>query len=119
MAMSQEYLQYVLEQLAALGDLSARRMFGGAGLYFEEVFFALISRDTLYFKVGDSNRREYLARRMEPFRPYQNKPHTSLSYYQVPAEVLEDAEELVAWARAAISAAKTSMDARARRPRSH
>jgi DNA transformation protein len=100
-----EYLEYVLEQLGGLRGLASRRMFGGAGLYQEEQFFALVFDDTLYFKVNDTNRGDYEARGMNRFRPYKDKPHLSFTYYEVPAEVLEDREELVAWARRSVEAA--------------
>jgi DNA transformation protein len=105
LATSNEYLQYVLEQLTGLGSVTARRMFGGTGLYLHDVFFALISHDTLYLKVDDTTRSDYLGRGMEPFRPYPDRPKTSLSYYQVPVDVLEDAQQLVEWAREAVRAA--------------
>jgi DNA transformation protein len=100
-----EYLEYVLEQLGGLRGLASRRMFGGAGLYQEEQFFALVFDDTLYFKVNDTTRGDYEARGMSRFRPYKDKPHLSFTYYEVPAEVLEDREELVAWARRSVEAA--------------
>lgn len=100
-----EYLEYVLEQLGGLRGLVSRRMFGGTGLYQEEQFFALVFDDTLYFKVNDATRGAYEARNMNRFRPYKDKPHLSLTYYEVPAEVLEDREELVAWARRSVAAA--------------
>ena len=100
-----EYLEYVLEQLAGLQGLRSRRMFSGAGLYQDEVFFGLLFRDTLYFKVNDSNRPDYEARRMAQFKPYEDRPEVSFTYYEVPAEVLEDRDELVAWARRSVEAA--------------
>jgi DNA transformation protein and related proteins len=108
MAARDEYLQYVLEQLAGLSSVSSRRMFGAFGLYCDTQFFALISDDTLYFKVGDATRGDYEARGMARFRPYRDKPEWSMSYYEVPADVLEDSEELVAWARRAVDAALSS-----------
>jgi DNA transformation protein len=105
MAHKSEYLEYVLEQLAGLPDVRSRRMFSGAGLYQDEVFFGLLFNDTLYFKTGDSNRQEYESRGMAQFRPYEDRPQVSFSYYEVPAEVLEDRHELVAWARRSVAAA--------------
>jgi DNA transformation protein len=105
---SNEYLQYVLEQLAGLRGLVSRRMFGGAGLYQDELFFGLIFADTLYFKVNDDNRASYEARGMDRFRPYKNRPQVSLTYYEVPPDVLEDREELVTWARQSVLAAAAS-----------
>jgi DNA transformation protein len=105
MAVSHDYLQYVLEQLSGLGRIASRRMFGAVGLYCDDLFFGLISRDTLYFKVDDSNRADYTARRMGQFRPYADKPEFSMAYFEVPAEVLEDGEECAAWARRSVAVA--------------
>jgi DNA transformation protein and related proteins len=105
MAVSSEYLQYVLEQLAGLGGVTARRMFGGVGLYQDQRFFGIITSDTLYFKVTDANRGDYQARGMQAFRPYPDKPHLSMSYFEVPADTLEDSEECVVWARKSVATA--------------
>ena len=115
MAVSDDYLHYVLDQLAGLGHVVPRRMFGAVGLYHEERFFALISRDTLYFKVNDSNRRHYEERGMERFRPFEDKPMWSMTYYTVPADVLEDAEECVIWAQRSAAIATLAERPEARR----
>jgi DNA transformation protein and related proteins len=99
MVVSADFLQYVLGQLSTLGNITSRRMFGAVGLYGDGVFFGLISEDVLYFKVGGANRNDYAARGMSQFRPYRDRPQLSMSYYEVPADVLEDAEECVVWAR--------------------
>jgi DNA transformation protein len=106
--MSDEFLQYVLEQLAGLGRLRSQRMFGGVGLYCDDFFFGLISAGALYFKVGESNRADYESRGMGRFRPYPNRPERSMGYYEVPAEVLDDAETLLAWARSSVAVAMAS-----------
>ena len=108
MSVSSDFLAYALEQLAQLGEVSARRMFGGAGLYSDELFFALISADTLYLRVDDANRGEFTARGMQPFRPYADRPQLSMSYYEAPAEVLENAAELALWARRSVEVARRS-----------
>jgi DNA transformation protein and related proteins len=105
MSVSTGYLAYVLEQLAGLGDVSARRMFGGVGLYSGEHFFGLIDDDVLFLRADDANRAEFVARGMPPFQPFKDKPEFSMSYYQTPADVLEDAEELARWARASVQVA--------------
>jgi DNA transformation protein len=99
-----DYLRWVLEQLSGAGGVSFRRMFGGFGLYRNEVFFGIISGDTLFFKVSDANRSDYETRGMARFKPFRNKPLASLRYYEVPADVLEDAEECVRWAMRAVVA---------------
>jgi DNA transformation protein and related proteins len=116
MAVTGEYLQFVLEQLEGLGNVTSRRMFGGVGLYQDDRFFSIIMEDTLYFKVNDATRGDYVARGMGQFRPYPNKPHLSMTYYEVPADVLEDADECVAWARRSVASdAKTAKSAVRRR----
>jgi DNA transformation protein len=104
-AVSSDYLDYVREQLAGLGGVSSRRMFGGAGLYCDGFFFALVDNDSLYLRVNDSNRADYTTRGMGQFRPYLDSPQLSTTYYETPADVLEDAAELVAWARRSVAAA--------------
>ena len=105
MAVSSDYLDYVLDQLSGLGGVTSRRMFGGAGLYCDEFFFALIDNDTLYLRVNDSNRADFTTRAMAQFRPYPESPQLSTTYYETPADVLEDAAELVVWARRSVAAA--------------
>ena len=105
MAVSSDYLDYLRDQLSGLGGVTSRRMFGGAGLYCDEFFFALIDNDTLYLRVNDSNRADFTTRGMGQFRPYPESPQLSTTYYETPADVLEDAAELVAWARRSVTAA--------------
>jgi DNA transformation protein len=105
MAVSRDYLAYVLEQLAVLAGLRSRRMFGGVGLYCEEIFFAIISDDTLYLRVDETSRAEFTSRGMQAFRPYADRPQLSMSYFATPAEVLEDATQLLSWSRRAVRAA--------------
>lgn len=105
MAISDEYLTYVIDQLECLGPIRSRRMFGGAGLYFEDLFFALVADDVLYFKVDDSNRPDYEEAEMEAFRPFPNK-NTVMGYYQVPIDVLDNRDRLRDWAQKALHAAE-------------
>jgi DNA transformation protein len=117
MAVGSDYLQYVLEQLSALEHVSSRRMFGGIGLYCDGVFFGLIDNDTLFFKVDDSNRGDYTARNMAPFRPFADKPDLSMSYFEVPADALEDRDELAIWARKSVAVATAAAVRAPRRAR--
>jgi DNA transformation protein len=105
MAVSKQYLDYLLGQLHGLGGVEARRMFGGLGLYSRGTFFGLLYKERLYFKTDDSTRPEYEARGSEGFRPRANLKNMKMTYYTVPAEVLEDEDELVAWAKKAVTAA--------------
>ncbi|MBC8216944.1 MAG: TfoX/Sxy family protein [Planctomycetes bacterium] len=109
MSVSDEYLTYVIDQLECLGPVQSRRMFGGAGLYFEGLFFAIIADDILYFKVDDSNRPDYEEASMEPFRPFPDKS-TVMGYYQVPIDVLENRDRLRDWAEKALRVAARKAD---------
>jgi DNA transformation protein len=105
MPVSKSYREYVLEQLAGAGPVSARNMFGGVGIYTAGLFFAIIADDTLYFKVDDYNRSDYEAVGMGPFKPFGEKSY-AMQYYEVPIDVLEDRERLAKWVKKALSAAK-------------
>jgi DNA transformation protein len=106
MTVTPDFLQYVVEQLSGLGGVDSRRMFGGAGLYHDGLFFGLIADDVLYLKVNDVNRADYEREGMQAFRPYRDRDQVSISYFEVPVGVLEDQELLVMWARKSIAAAK-------------
>jgi DNA transformation protein len=112
MSVSDGYRDFVLGQLAPAGRMSARRMFGGVGRYLEGLFFALIDDDTLYFKTDDSNRPRFQAAGSRPFCPYPDRPEYQMGYWQVPAEVLEEADELKTWAREALAVALRSRSSR-------
>jgi DNA transformation protein len=104
MAVSDGDLAFVLDQLAGIGDVRAKRMFGGIGLYAGERFFGLMDDAILYFKTDDRTRARYTRRRMTPFMPPGDQP--SKTYYRVPTSILEDADELMVWAREAIGVAE-------------
>jgi DNA transformation protein len=105
MPVSDGYLAFVLDQLRpTLPGVRARRMFGGVGLYADELFFALIDDDTLYFKVDDVTREEFTARGMPQFHPMPDM--ASMNYYQLPEEVLEEPEPLRAWTERAVDVAR-------------
>jgi DNA transformation protein len=98
MAVSDDFMNFVLDQLSSWGDVCARRMFGGAGLYCEGKMFGLIADDVVYLKVDDSNRKDFIKAGSSPFNPYPDKS-TVMSYYEIPPEVLENSEELSHWAQ--------------------
>jgi DNA transformation protein len=103
MAVSESYRDFVQEQLGRVTPVTARSMFGGVGLYAEGLFFALIAEDRLYFKVDDTNRPEFERLGMEPFRPFGED--TAMSYFEVPADVMEDPTQLTPWMRKALDVA--------------
>lgn len=111
-----EYLDHLRELLSPLGSIRARRMFGGWGLYCNELFFALVAEDRLYLKVDAISEPAFRAAGCEPFLyTGQNKPIT-MSYWTLPDEAFDSPADMQPWARrgydaacraAAVKAAKT------------
>jgi DNA transformation protein len=93
------FRDFVLEQLAALSGLRCKRMFGGYGLYCGEQFFGIVYDGRLYFKTHPATLPDYLSRHCAVFAPSEKQ--VLKNYREVPAEILEDAEQLVAWAKRA------------------
>ena len=92
--------------LRGLGDITSRPLFGGHGIYWNDVIFGILFRGRLYFKVDEESKHEYLARGIGPFRP--NERQTLKSYYEVPPRILDDPEALLSWAREAIRVGQAS-----------
>lgn len=105
-----EFCAYVLELLEAtdfgFGTIRQRSMFGGYGIFFDDLMFALIARDTLYFKADDENRPAFEAEQMGPFTYTAKGRAGSLSYYEAPSDALESPAELAPWAARGIAAAQ-------------
>ena len=95
----------MLDQLSALPDVRARAMFGAHGLYQGEHFFGILDEGRLFFKTDAASQPVYVARGMEPFTYKSKGRGLTMSYHEVPPDVLENAPELVAWARRAIAVA--------------
>jgi len=93
------FLDFVLEQLASLDGLRCKRMFGGYGLYSGEQFFGIVSDGRLYFKTNHDTLAEYLAYQATVFAPSEKQ--VLKNYREVPADILEDGELLLLWARKA------------------
>lgn len=98
MAEKESYIEWVLELLEAVGGVTERAMFGGYGIFADGDMFALVSKEPgLYFKVDDSNREHYESAGSSQYRP--------MPYFSVPAEILEDQQAFLEWARESIAIA--------------
>jgi DNA transformation protein and related proteins len=106
MAVTPAYREFVLEQLGRVAPVTSRAMFGGVGVYSNGFFFALMDDDTLYLKVDDTNRPDFEAAGMGPFRPFEGGG--AMQYYELRADLLEDAEQLRPWIDKAIDVARRS-----------
>ena len=96
----ESFKDFILDQLNEIDSIEARRMFGGHGLYQDETFFGIVHKGKLFFKIDESTVGEYRKRKMKPFRP--SAKQTLKSYYQVPVEIIEDADALRQWAEQAV-----------------
>ena len=111
MALSADFLEFLKDQLRGLGHITTRRMFSGAGVYCDGVIFALILRDTLYFKVDDGNRGAYQAEGLEPFSyEAQGQTRTIGAYWEVPERLFDEPDEMLEWARGAVAAGRRAAE---------
>ena len=106
-----EFLEFVTEQMAGLGAITSRRMFGGHGIYCEGLFIAIISGDKLYFKADALTQPDFEARGLRRFGYSARGKAVQLMYYEAPAEVFDEAQAMRDWGRLALDAA-----VRARQP---
>lgn len=97
------FVAFLIDQLAHLPEIRARRMFGGHGLYMGEVFFGIVHRGRLYFRTTPETRREYRRRGSRPFRV--SAKQTLRRYLEVPADVIEDRDLLGRWVRESVRGA--------------
>jgi DNA transformation protein and related proteins len=107
MAVTPEYREFVLEQLGRVAPVTSRAMFGGVGIYSDGLFFGLMDNDALYLKVDDGNRGRFEAAGMGPFSPFGDDQHV-MQYYELPADLLEDADALRPWVDGALDAARAA-----------
>jgi DNA transformation protein len=103
-AYTQEYREKIEARLAQVLPIQTKAMFGGVGIYGEGLFFALIAEDALYFKVNDTNKPDFEAAGMTPFHP-DGSPRP-MNYWELPADVLSNDEELKVWVDKALRIAE-------------
>jgi len=80
-------------------------MFGGAALYRDELAFGMIANDVVYLKVDDTNIDKYIKNGSSQLKPFKSNA-TVLSFYNVPPDVFEDADEFVEWAKESLAIQK-------------
>jgi len=118
MSLSEEFTVYLRDQFSALGAIEIKRMFGGAGIYFEGRIFALGDNDCLYLKAAPDQRQKFQTAGCKPFEPWPG--HVMAGYWTVPVDVQEDRQKLADWAREALQAStspKRKRGAGAKRPK--
>ena len=108
-----EFAAYCLELLSGLGVVRARKMFGGRGIYVDDLFIALIANEQLYLKVDDTTRPHFEAAGCAPFVFETKDKPIQMNYYSPPDEAMESSNFMLPWARWAMEAA---LRARSKKP---
>jgi len=112
-AATNEFVTHCLELLGPLGAARSRRMFGGHGLYVDDLFVALIAFDRLYLKVDAQTRPRFEAAGCEPFVYDAKGQSVTLGYFTAPDEAIESPALMQPWARLALEAALRARAAKA------
>ena len=106
MVASDSFAEFLREQLAPLGGVAMRRMFGKTGVFCDGVMLGMVTENTLYFRVDDQNRTTFKEAESFPPLNYQKKGSAiDLSFWRVPERLFDEPDELLDWARAALVAA--------------
>lgn len=100
-----EFVSYVVELMQSIGPVGAKSMFGGHGIFLEELMFGLVSDSILYLKVDKETENEFNAKGLEAFTYNKKGKEFKMSYHQAPDEVFDDGEKMNCWANKAYCAA--------------
>jgi DNA transformation protein len=112
MSRNDAVIDYIRELLAPLGAISARRMFGGYGVYHDSVMIALVADGVLYLKTDDETRPQFAAAGCTPC-VFESKGKTiEMSYWSAPEDAMESAAAMTPWARLAYAAAVRKANAK-------
>jgi len=121
MTASDSFAVFIREQLAPLGHVSLRRMFGKTGVFCNGVMLGMIRDNTLYLRVDAGNRLLFAEAAVAPPLDYEKRGETiALAFWRAPDRLFDDTDALLDWGRAALAAARRVAAARGRaspRPR--
>jgi len=107
MVASNDFAEFLREQLTPLGRITMRRMFGKTGVFCNDLMLGMVKDNTLYFRVDDDNRAVFQEAASFPPLNYEKQGDTiDLAFWRAPERLLDEREELVTWARAALAAAR-------------
>jgi DNA transformation protein len=107
MVASDGFAEFLREQLAPVGRVTTRRMFGKTGVFCDGLMLGMVRDNTLYFRVDDENRAAFKEAESFPPLSYEKKGGTiDLSFWRAPERLFDDPDELITWARAALAAAR-------------
>ncbi len=107
MAASSSHLDYLKDLFAPFGDITIRKMFGGAGIYCDGAIFAITGDEGVWLKVDDVTRAQFEEAGLEPFKvEFDNGKSGTMSYYNAPEDIYDDNDELTRWTELALGAAR-------------
>jgi len=107
MVASASFTEFLCEQLAPLGSIKLRRMFGKTGVFCDGLMLGMVQADALYFRVDDDTRDAFKEAEASPPLNYAKKGATiDLAFWRAPERLFDEPDELVNWARIALSAAR-------------
>jgi DNA transformation protein len=107
MVASDGFAEFLREQLAPLGHVTMRRMFGKTGVFCDGLMFGMVTDNMLYLRVDDHNRATFKEAESFPPLSYEKKGCTiDLSFWRAPERLFDEPDELVTWARIALAAAR-------------
>lgn len=100
-----EFVQFLLETLGAFGEVRARRMFGGVGLFHQDLMIGLVANDVLYLKADSESAAYFTEKGLTAFEYVKNGRSMKMSYFLAPEEIFDDPDEAKRWAALAFDAA--------------
>jgi DNA transformation protein len=118
MVASDDFAVFLREQLAPLGRVTMRRMFGKTGVFCDGLMLGMVTDNTLYFRVDDHNRTIFEEAEAFPPLNYEKQGRTiDLSFLRAPERLFDEPDDFVTWARAALAAARRVAARRKLKPR--
>jgi DNA transformation protein len=107
MVASDSFAEFLREQLAPIGQITMRRMFGKTGVFCDGFMLGMVRDNTLYLRIDDDNRATFKEAASFPPLNYEKKGETiDLAFWRAPERLFDEPEDLVTWARAALGAAR-------------
>lgn len=106
MGASERFIELLKDLLADFAPIGVRRMFSGAGLFVDNVMFAIVVDDCLYLKTDEESRRDFEAEGLAPFSVERQGRRLTMSYWRAPERLLDDPEEMQSWAKVALGVAR-------------
>ncbi|TFZ02766.1 TfoX family protein [Ramlibacter henchirensis] len=116
MSAQADFAAYCTELLAPAGEVRCKRMFGGYGLYVDDVFVAIIAGDALYLKADEQTRPRFEAAGGHRFEYRRQGKLQGLAFWTAPAEAMDSPALMRPWVQLALDAAlRARWDRRRRR----